>query len=126
MLQISAAFFFGFKMAMAVKTRFRLVYEQGVDPKSNIVKVKLIEELQEGKIYLFPPNLQPLTEHPALAGLPVIKAVIKVFTKRNQFRNIKVTLPEEIVKKYFDEEGNVRFKENYLEEYNSNKEELLA
>lgn len=111
---------------MSIKTRFHLVNESGADLKTSVIKVKLIEDTENEETYLFPPDLQPLSRHPELAALPIIKTALKALTKRNQFRNIKVTLTKEIAEKYFDEEGNVRFGDNYLEEYTSDCETTVT
>lgn len=102
---------------MPTRVRFRFTFEVSADPKTSILKVKQIQIANTEETYLFPPELQPLSLHPELQGLQIVKSVTKSLTKRNQFRNVNITLPDEVAKLYFDTEENVCFKEHYLEEY---------
>lgn len=47
-------------------------------------------------------------------------------SKRGHFRNISITLPEEIIPLYFDKEKNVVFNEIYLEEEDTTQETAKA
>lgn len=83
--------------------------------KDNAQFIKSIQVLDD-EIFEFPPNFQPIEKHKELVSLSSIKSALKSLRTRNQYRNIKVTLPKEIAKLYFDVEGNACFCEEYLPE----------
>lgn len=82
-------------------------------------RVKSIRLASENITYIFPPELQQQELHNNLFTLNTIKNACKLMSKRGQFRNISVTMPEEIIPLYFNEEKNVVFNEIYLEEENT-------
>lgn len=106
--------------------RFRNLfsYAASADSKTSITKVKKIQIAETGDTDLFLPQLQPTSFHSEISALPIIKSAIKTLTKRNQFRNVKITLPDNVAKPYFDSEDNACFKEDYLEEYCSDEDTL--
>lgn len=104
---------------MSFRARFRFVNEVSSDTKTTVIKVKTLQLLDNDETYIFPPELQHSSSHPELCGLPIVKSALKQLTKRNQYRQIRITLPIEIASLYFDTENNVCFKNNYLEEYDS-------
>ncbi len=102
---------------MPVKARFHFACEATADPKTNVIKVKSIELLEQDEVFIFPPELQQLSHHAELCDLATIKSGLKSLTKRGHFRNLKITLTEDIAKLYLDTDENVRFKDHYLEEF---------
>ena len=100
---------------MDIKAKFQFASE-AVDSKTTTVKVKTIQLVDQTEIFLFPPELQSRDEHKLLFEHPVTKGVIKSLKTRNKFRNVIITLTKgEFQDTYLDNEGNVVFKEYYLE-----------
>lgn len=99
-----------------VKAKFKFVSEAGADGKTTIVSVKTIQLTGQSEVYVFPPNLQTNTSHVQLFNNSVVKNVVKSLRTRNKYRNVIITLTEELVAIYLDEEGNVVFHDLYLEE----------
>lgn len=86
------------------------------DPKSNLKIIREITRCDDGTRFAFPEPLQPITVHPKLAAHPTIVKVLTQIKRRNQFRNVVITLDDETESDYFDEDGNACFREFYLPE----------
>ena len=97
-----------------VKAKFHFVAE--AEGKSTIVKVKTIQLVGQPEIFSFPQNNQTAAQHEQLFQLAVVKGVVKSLKIRNKFRNVVVTITDELREIYLDEEGNVVFHDYYLEE----------
>ncbi len=94
--------------------RFHFVAE-GTTAKNTAIRVKTLQVIGSEDIFSFPMSLQAPENHTQLFTLPIVKTATKNLL-RNQYRNLIVTLPEEIAAIYFDEEGNARVGEHYLDE----------
>lgn len=96
-----------------IQVRIKIAKEE--TKKGTMVnRVKSIRLASENITYIFPPELQYQKLHNNLFNLNTIKNACKSMSKRGQFRNISVTLPEEIIPLYFDDEKNTVFNEVYL------------
>lgn len=103
---------------MSIKARFRFVCEaSATENKTSIINVTEVQLLNQEEIYVFPPKLQHTSLHPELCAIQNIKTALKSITKRNQYRNIKVTLPDDIAKLYIDSDENLLYRDHYLEEW---------
>ncbi|KAK0072596.1 hypothetical protein PV325_011126, partial [Microctonus aethiopoides] len=75
---------------------------------------------------------QTSTQHGQLFENPIVKNVVKSLKVRNKFRNVVLTLSDELQKIYLDIEGNVVLYDEYLEEVttvqesNVNKESTIT
>lgn len=98
------------------KAKFQFVSEAGSDAKGTIVKVKTIQLVNQPEIFQFPKDKQTSTQHRQLFDTNVVKNVVKSLKIRNKFRNVMITLDAELQGIYMDEEGNVAFNDEYLEE----------
>ncbi|XP_046602695.1 uncharacterized protein LOC124309873 [Neodiprion virginianus] len=102
---------------MEKKAKFYFVSEAGIDSaKSTAVKVKKIQLLGQEESFLFPADKQTRAQHDKLFENAIVKNVVKSLKQRNKFRNVVLTLSEELENIYLDEEGNVVFHDEYLEE----------
>jgi len=101
---------------MEVKAKFYFVSEFGADKKTTVVKVKRIQLLGQEESFLFPENKQTSAQHGQLFENPIVKNVVKSLKVRNKFRNVMLSLSDELKKIYLDIEGNVVFYDEYLEE----------
>lgn len=90
--------------------------EAGSDAKSTIVKVKSIELVRQLEIFQFPEDKQTSTQPMELFDTNVVKTMVKSLKTRNKFRNVMITLDDKLQAIYLDEEGNVAFNDEYLEE----------
>lgn len=107
---------------MENKAKFHFVSEAGPDTKSTIVKVKTIQLINQPETFLFPNDKQTSTQHKKLFDTNIVKNVVKSLKTRNKFRNIMITLNKELQDIYMDEEGNVVFNDEYLEEVSPTQE----
>lgn len=80
------------------------------------IKVATIRLLSCDVTYVFPPGKQNIERHGSLYKIPVVKQACKSLINTGQYRNITVTLKDDIMPLYFDEEMNCVFEEIYLEE----------
>lgn len=101
---------------MENKAKFYFVSEAGADSKSTVVKVKRIQLLGQEESFLFPVDKQTSAQHEKLFENIIVKNVVKSLKVRNKFRNVVLTLTEELEEIYLDTEGNVVFHDEYLEE----------
>lgn len=108
---------------MEKKAKFHFVSETGSDNKSTIVKVKTIQLLNQPETFLFPRDKQTSIQHKQLFDTNVVKNVVKSLKTRNKFRNVMITLDKELQGIYMDEEGNVAFYDEYLEEVSPAQEQ---
>jgi hypothetical protein len=88
------------------------------DSKTTVILIYSIEVLSgpNAGIYGFAPEQRSLRNHEALCKLPVIAGMIRAMKARGQIRRGLVKLTPEVRKLYFDEDDNVVFMDDYLEE----------
>jgi len=108
---------------MKNKAKFHFVSEAGSDAKSTIVKVRTIQMVNQPEIFQFPKDKPTSIHHKRLFDTNVVKNVVKSLKTRNKFRNVMITLDEDLQGIYMDEEGNVVFNDEYLEEVLSIQEQ---
>lgn len=101
---------------MENKAKFHFVSEAGSDAKSTIVKVRTIQMVNQPEIFQFPKDKQTSIQHKKLFDTNVVKNVVKSLKTRNKFRKVMITLDKDLLGIYMDEEGNVVFNDEYLEE----------
>lgn len=87
------------------------------DTKSNVIVLTSIMT-QDNKSYIMPDQYQLMEHHKELASTTSYKhtQIQNTLKKRGQTRRICVKLPENILKLYQDEEGNMIFRNYVLEE----------
>lgn len=85
------------------------------DPKSSVKRITRLYCCDDNVTYVFPDALQLPLIHVDLCKLPVISKGLSQLTRRGQVRNLNVTLSEELVKLYFDDEGNACFNDTFLD-----------
>lgn len=107
--------------SVKVQIRFEAEERNGVIT----ICVKTIK-LIEGNPHVFPEEDQDQKYHGKLFSLSIIKKGCTNLKKKGQFRNIKLTLSNEIMKLYLDSEENFLFNNKYLDEVemgNQNREQ---
>lgn len=81
-----------------------------------MVKVKTIQLVDQEEIFVFPKEQQTSKAHKLLFATNVVKNVVKSLNVRDKYRNVVISLTDELRKIYLDEEGNVVFHDLYLDE----------
>ena len=105
-------------MTSAIQVKIRLVSVANTDDdKNNHVEIHAIGRINEEELYVFPDSTRKLTDHPLLAALTSVKQVKdKIIKKQNSYRTVRVTLKEEMLKAYADDDGNLSFKGAILDQ----------
>ena len=94
------------------RVRFTLFTDMSrTDPKTTSIFLHSVEVFGgvSAGIYGFALEHQNLTHYKHLITLPVTAGIIKAMKTRGQICRGIVTLPPEIEKQYFDDDGNVFF-----------------
>ncbi|XP_048515500.1 uncharacterized protein LOC125502044 [Athalia rosae] len=85
------------------------------DEKSNVLCITKIST-PDGHTYRIPQDYLAAGIHEELSRTSIFARVKKTCTQRGQVRRIWITLTRELKKVYFDEEENLQFQDEYLEE----------
>ncbi|XP_045498981.1 uncharacterized protein LOC123696674 [Colias croceus] len=85
------------------------------DGKSNVLAITSITT-EEGKCYVLPDDLKPVIHHTCIVKMSTFSKIKNSIKKRHQSRKIWIKLNEDQKKTYTDEEGNMQFLDQYLEE----------
>lgn len=99
------------------KLRFEFSLLPSSDGKSNIFSITSIAT-NDNKMYAVPEELQPVSFHEDIAKTAAYRKVKNSIKKRYQSRKIWITMTEELGKTYIDEDGNLQFGDQFLEEIN--------
>lgn len=97
------------------KLQFEFTLLPGGDGRSNIISITKIVTSDE-KVFTIPEILQSASHHEEIMKSGVFGKIKNSLKKRYQVRRIWVTMTEELKKTYVDEDGNLQFGEQYLEE----------
>ncbi|XP_022826022.1 uncharacterized protein LOC111356020 [Spodoptera litura] len=97
------------------KLRFEFVIKAGEDPKSNIICITSITN-SNGSTFSIPEQLQPAKLHDAVIKTQAFQKVRNTLQKRHDKRQIWISVTPEISDGYLDEDGNMQFKNYFLEE----------
>lgn len=103
-----------------VQVKFTILADSGKDKKSTVHNVTHMQIVGDCVIYRFPREMQHISRHPILAANSYIKSAREALKARGQKRSPKVTLSTELKDAYFDAEGNARYEDEILEEFDPN------
>lgn len=95
--------------------RFEFALLPTSDGKSSIYCVTSITT-KEGKVFAIPEELQSVGLHKELIKTSAYNKVKNSLKKRYQTRKVWIKMTDELSKIYVDEDGNLQFGEQYLEE----------
>ncbi|KAL4702901.1 hypothetical protein ACJJTC_004118 [Scirpophaga incertulas] len=95
--------------------RFEFALLPTSDGKSNIYCVTSITT-KEQKVFAIPEELQTIGLHRELIKTSAYNKVKNSLKKRYQTRKVWIKMSDELSKIYVDEDGNLQFGEQYLEE----------
>lgn len=113
-------------METPVQVKLHLVLRTEPDGKTMKIRILSIAEINDPITYAFPYEYQEIEQHPELGKLQTVKRTCSSLKKRNQFRNIKISLPPDIVPLYMDSDRNFIFRDYTLEEVQMDKSEELG
>lgn len=105
------------------KLRFEFTLLPGSDGKSSIYCITTIAT-SDDKVYAIPAELQSAIYHKEIIKTTAYNKVKNSLSKRYQIRRVWITMTEELKKIYIDEDGNLQFGDQFLEELN--QEQLAA
>jgi len=105
-----------------IKAKFHFVAGAGANSKSTVVKVKTIQLVDQEEIFAFLKEQQTSEAHKQLFATNVVRNVVKSLNVRDKYRNVVISLTDELQTIYLDEEGNVDFHDLYLDEVQSKQE----
>lgn len=97
------------------KLRFDFKMKSSSDGKSTILCVTSIST-SDGRTFAIPEDLQNIASHKELQTTQTVAKIRNSLKKRGQYRKIWISLTDTLSKVYLDEEENVQFENQYLEE----------
>jgi RNase H-fold protein (predicted Holliday junction resolvase) len=84
--------------------------------KNSIAILEYIQLEGEDDAFYLPPDAQPISCHDELLKVPIVSTNIKAMTQRGQYQTVKVKLKGAIHDIYLDKDGNVQFKDHFLQQ----------
>lgn len=100
---------------MTTQFRFYTTVEEAEDKRTNVYKLKWIQPVGTELYYEFPKELQSLNKHPEICSISKVKTVLTSMKTRGTYRTFTLALPSEIATLYSDAEGDIVYKEIYLQ-----------
>ncbi|XP_045777062.1 uncharacterized protein LOC123875337 [Maniola jurtina] len=98
------------------KLRFEFIVQKSIeDPKTNVICITSITDVNK-QTFLIPEQFQPAKLHDTVIKTQTFLKVKTTLQKRNDRRQVWITLTPEICSTYIDEDGNMQFKGYLLEE----------
>lgn len=97
------------------KLKFTFQVKPTTDGKSNFIAITSIAT-QDDKVYLIPEEYQTVSLHKHILASKSFATVKNTLKKRYQTRNVWIKTTEDILKTYVDEDSNMIFQDQFLEE----------
>lgn len=113
-------------MDTPVAFRFYVTVEEGTDKKTNVHKIKWIQPVDSKQIYELPAELQSPTAHKEIYTLPKLKSILSSMKTRGSYRIFTLSLPPDVASIYMDEEGDVKYKDFYLQPKEAKREDTTT
>ncbi|XP_057666234.1 uncharacterized protein LOC130899977 [Diorhabda carinulata] len=105
------------------KLKFTFQVKPTTDGKSNYIAITAIVTEDE-KYFLIPEEFQAISQHTYIQTSKTFVTVKNTLKKRHQTRSVWIKTTEDILKTYVDEDGNMIFQNQFLEE--TTKEQLTV
>lgn len=103
---------------MMSKLQFEfMVVASPKDTKTNTIAITSICT-EDGRRYVLPEELRYVGDHDELRRTNNFTKLTNSLKRRNQIRKVWITMTKELQEKYIDEDGNLQFEDQYLEEVN--------
>ncbi|XP_047039124.1 uncharacterized protein LOC124644002 [Helicoverpa zea] len=97
------------------KLKFTFQIKPAVDGKSNYIAITSIAT-QDDKVFLMPEEYQTVSLHKHIQTSKTFVTVKNTLKKRYQTRSVWIKTTEDILQTYVDEDGNMIFRDQFLEE----------
>ncbi|XP_064292390.1 uncharacterized protein LOC135309834 [Plodia interpunctella] len=97
------------------KLQFKFTLLPGSDGKSNVYSITSITT-KDNKVYAIPEEFQAVGHHKEIIKTSAYNKVKNSLKKRFQTRRVWITMTQELAGIYLDEDGNVQFGDQFLEE----------
>lgn len=98
------------------KLRFEFVVKASADDsKTNVICITSITDVDKN-VFVIPEKYQPAKLHDVLIKTQAYQKVKTTLLRRNDRRQVWISMTEEIQSCYMDDDGNMQFKEYLLEE----------
>lgn len=97
------------------KLKFVFKAKATADGKSNYIAITSIIT-KDDKTFLIPEELQQAVLHKEITNTKAYETIKNSIKKRHQTRSIWITMTDKLYKSYVDEDGNMMFQDEYLEE----------
>ncbi|XP_059045613.1 uncharacterized protein LOC131841306 [Achroia grisella] len=97
------------------RLQFEFTVIASSDGKSNVLAITSLTT-EDGKCFAIPDELKPINNHKEITKTSTYIKIKNSLKKRHQTRKIWITLNEEQKQTYVDEDGNIQFLDQYLEE----------
>lgn len=97
------------------KLKFIFQVKQTIDGKSNYIAITSIMT-QDDKVFLIPEEHQAITLHKHIQASKTFITVKNTLRKRHQTRSVWIKMTEDILQTYIDEDDNMIFQDQLLEE----------
>lgn len=78
-------------------------------------RLKWIQPVDSELYYEFPGELQSMNKHPEIYTISKVKTVLSAIKTRGTYRTFTLTLPPEIAALYIDADGDVMYRDFYLQ-----------
>lgn len=92
------------------------------DNKTNVITITSVET-DKNEIFVIPKEFQNISLHEKLKNLATFQKVKSTLTRRGNSRRVWLTLDEEALKVYKDDDGNMHFNNYLLEQVDNTKVE---
>lgn len=102
------------------KLKFMFQIKPTIDGKSNYMAITSITT-QDDKIFLIPEEYQTASLHKHIQTSKTFVTVKNTLKKRHQTRSVWIKTTKEILQTYVDEDGNMVFQDEFLEECTQEK-----
>lgn len=100
---------------MTTQFRFYVNMEEAAEKKTNTYRLKWIQPVDSELYYEFPGELQSMNKHPEIYTISKVKTVLSAIKTRGTYRTFTLTLPPEIAALYIDADGDVMYRDFYLQ-----------
>lgn len=97
------------------KLKFTFETKPSIDGKSNYIAITAIAT-KDDKVFRMPEEYQAISHHKHIQTSKTFFTVKNTLKKRYQTRSVWIKTTEEILQTYFDEDGNMIFQDQFLEE----------
>ncbi|XP_017466147.1 PREDICTED: uncharacterized protein LOC108359032 [Rhagoletis zephyria] len=97
------------------KLKFEFLVKSAEDGKTNIMAITTITT-SDDRVFKIPAEMQPASLHEQLINTPTYTKIKNTLKRRHQTRKVWINVTEDLAEIYMDDDGNMQFKDYFLEE----------